>query len=80
MSFREFFFQFSILTPPFLYYNRRTPPVARFFDRLCRRCVPVVRSGGFYCLISDDLLLLQGGQVCFGQAQQLTVNGGVVLT
>ena len=23
MSFREFFFQFSILTPPFLYYNRK---------------------------------------------------------
>lgn len=37
MSFREFFFQISILTPPFLYYNRRTPPVPRFFDKLTKK-------------------------------------------
>ena len=34
ISFRESFFQFSIFNPPFLYYNRKTSPPARFFDKL----------------------------------------------
>ena len=36
ISFREFFLQFSILRPPFLYYTRKTSPPARFFDKLKR--------------------------------------------
>ena len=47
ISFRESFFQFSIFNPTFLYYTRRTPPLARFFDRLRK----TAHLGGFSTLL-----------------------------
>ena len=57
MSFRESFFQFSIFLPPFLHYNRRTPPVERFFDRLRQLLTTSVRS----CFVKEVLLSSEPG-------------------
>ena len=51
ISFRESFFQFSIFNPPFLYYNRKTLPPARFFDKLSAPPVRMDRRGALFALL-----------------------------